>query len=57
MIHYLSDLAESGKFRPVIDRHYTFEQIPEVFHYVHTGLKTGNVVVTLETGNRESTFK
>ena len=49
MIHYLSDLAKSGKFRPVIDRLYAFDKIPEAFHYVHTGRKTGNVVVTLET--------
>lgn len=49
MIHYLKDLAQTGKFKPVIERQYTFEQIPEAFKYVHTGQKTGNLVVTLDT--------
>lgn len=47
MIHYLRGLAESGKFKPVIDRQYNFEEIPEAFQYVHTGQKTGNVVISL----------
>lgn len=49
MIHYLKDLAQTGKFKPVIEREYTFEQIPEAFNYVHTGQKTGNVVISLGT--------
>ncbi len=48
MIQYLKDLAESGRFKPVIDRRYSFEQIPEAFQYVNTGQKTGNVVITLD---------
>tara|TARA_R100001143_G_C3361257_1_gene136190 strand:+ start:4341 stop:5300 length:960 start_codon:yes stop_codon:yes gene_type:complete len=47
MIQYLRDLAQSGAFKPVIDREYPFEQIPEAFNYVHTGQKTGNVVISL----------
>ncbi len=47
MIHYLKDLAQSGKFKPIIERQYTFEQIPEAFKYVHTGQKTGNIVISL----------
>jgi NADPH:quinone reductase-like Zn-dependent oxidoreductase len=49
MIHYLKGLAQSGKFKPVIERQYPFEQIPEAFKYVHTGQKTGNVVISLDT--------
>lgn len=49
MIHYLKDLAQSGKFKPVIERQYPFEQIPEAFKYVHTGQKIGNVVISLDT--------
>ncbi len=49
MIHYLRELAHTGKFKPIIDRQYPFEQIPEAFKYVHTGQKTGNVVITLDT--------
>ena len=48
MIHYLRDLAGSGKFKPVIDRVYNFEEIPEAFRYVNTGQKTGNVVISYE---------
>lgn len=47
MIHYLRDLAEAGKFKPIIDRYYSFNQIPEAFDYVNTGQKTGNVVISL----------
>ncbi len=46
MILYLRDLAQSGKFKPVIDRQYSFEEIPEAFEYVNTGQKTGNVVIS-----------
>jgi NADPH:quinone reductase-like Zn-dependent oxidoreductase len=49
MTHYLKDLAQTGKFKPVIEREYTFEQIPEAFNYVHTGQKTGNLVISLGT--------
>jgi len=51
MIQYFRDLAESGRFKPVIDRQYSFEQIPEAFHYVNTGQKTGNVVISLDPGD------
>ena len=46
MIHYLRDLADSGKFKPVIDRIYNFQDIPRAFQYVNTGQKTGNVVIS-----------
>jgi NADPH:quinone reductase-like Zn-dependent oxidoreductase len=52
MIHYLKDLAQTGKFKPVIERQYTFEQIPEAFNYVHTGQKTGNLVISLGTNRK-----
>jgi NADPH:quinone reductase-like Zn-dependent oxidoreductase len=40
-------LAEEGRFRPVIDRRYTFEQIPEAHRYVDLGRKRGNVIITV----------
>lgn len=49
MIDYIKDLAAAGKFKPVIDRLYQFEEIPEAFRYVNTGQKTGNVVVIVNS--------
>lgn len=42
---WLAQLAETGQYRPVIDRTYPFEQLPEAMAYVGTGQKIGNVVV------------
>ncbi|MBL7917186.1 MAG: zinc-binding dehydrogenase, partial [Bacteroidia bacterium] len=39
------DLAANGKFKPVIDRYYTLQQITEAYIYVESGQKTGNVVI------------
>ena len=43
----LKELAESGTFRPVIDRRYTLDEIVEAHHYVDLGHKKGNVIVTI----------
>lgn len=44
---FLKELAENGKFKPVIDRHYTLNQIVEAYKYVESGQKTGNVILKI----------
>jgi NADPH:quinone reductase-like Zn-dependent oxidoreductase len=43
----LQQLAETGEFRPVIDRTYALADIAEAHRYVDEGHKKGNVVVRI----------
>ena len=43
----ISELVAAGKYRPVIDRAYTLDEIVEATGYVESGQKTGNVVLQL----------
>ncbi len=47
-VKLLGELAEAGRFKPVIDRQYPFEHIVEAHQYVDAGHKRGNVIITLE---------
>ncbi len=43
----IRELIASGKYKPLIDRRYPFDEIVEAYRYVETGQKVGNVVITL----------
>jgi len=45
------ELIESGKYRAVVDRVYPLEDVIEATRYVETGQKTGNVVLTVGSGD------
>jgi NADPH:quinone reductase-like Zn-dependent oxidoreductase len=47
-VHFLRALAETGAFKPVIDRRYPLERIVEAHAHVDTGHKKGSVVIAVE---------
>ncbi len=46
-IPYISNLLEKEKFKPVVDREYSLEDISKAYEYVITGQKTGNVLINV----------
>ena len=47
MVHQIGEWAQAGILKPLIDRRYRFEQIPEAHAYVDTGRKKGSVVIDI----------
>ncbi len=47
-IPYISNVLNKGKFKPVIDREYSLEDISEAYEYVMTGEKIGNVLINVK---------
>ena len=48
---FLSEIAEKGYFKPVIDRVFPFRELIEAHKYVESGHKIGNVAVSISNGN------
>jgi NADPH:quinone reductase-like Zn-dependent oxidoreductase len=46
-MNLLRDLMQSGKVTPVVDRTYSFAELPQAIAYLETGRARGKVVVTL----------
>jgi len=46
-LFFVKKMIEAGKFKPLIDRHYTMSEIKEAFEYVASGEKTGNVILNI----------
>jgi NADPH:quinone reductase-like Zn-dependent oxidoreductase len=44
----LAEMMESGKLKPVIDRTYKLDQLPDAIRYVEQGHARGKVVVTVD---------
>lgn len=48
-ILYLKELVANGHFRPLIDKSYSMEEIVDAYHYVESGQKVGNVLLSLRS--------
>ncbi len=46
-IPYIINLLKKEKFKPVIDRAYSLEEISDAYEYVIAGKKTGNVIINI----------
>src|SRR5205823_10785510 len=44
----LADMMQSGKVKPVIDRNYKLDQVPDAIRYVEAGHARGKVVIAVE---------
>ena len=45
-LELMNTLLGSGKYHPLIDKTYPLEKITEAYHYVNSGQKTGNVMLS-----------
>jgi len=44
---YLQSRLQSGAYKPLIDQSYSLDAVEDAFHYVETGMKVGNVVISI----------
>ncbi|MCU0437495.1 MAG: NAD(P)-dependent alcohol dehydrogenase [Raineya sp.] len=46
-LKYITDILKKGKFKPLIDRAYSLDQVVEAYQYVNSGKKIGNVILSI----------
>jgi NADPH:quinone reductase-like Zn-dependent oxidoreductase len=46
-VAFLTDLIETGKITPVIDRTYPLSEVPEALRYQEEGRARGKIVITV----------
>jgi NADPH:quinone reductase-like Zn-dependent oxidoreductase len=51
-LDYINELIESGKVVPVIDKHYSLDEVPAAFRYLGEGHAKGKLVINLELDSR-----
>jgi NADPH:quinone reductase-like Zn-dependent oxidoreductase len=44
-LEFLKDLLEKGKIKPVIDRRYALEELPEAMRYLEEGHASGKIII------------
>jgi NADPH:quinone reductase-like Zn-dependent oxidoreductase len=47
----LADLMQSGKVKPVVDKTYPLDQVPEAMQYLEQGHARGKVIITIANEN------
>ena len=47
-LQFLADLMQSGKMKPVIDRTYKLDQVPDAIRYLEQGHARGKVIITVD---------
>jgi NADPH:quinone reductase-like Zn-dependent oxidoreductase len=46
-LHYMNELFEAGKIKPVIDGPYKLDEVPEAFRFFRKGDHKGKIVITM----------
>ncbi len=49
---FMEELFESGKVKPIIDKRYPLNEVPEALRYFGKGLQRGKVVITVGHNNK-----
>ncbi|MBU3821505.1 NAD(P)-dependent alcohol dehydrogenase [Flavobacteriaceae bacterium XHP0103] len=50
-LQQIKEMAENGKLKPFVDRHFKLDEIVKAHEYVDKGRKRGNVVIEIHSNN------